>query len=254
MKHMSQYLLTVLAWAGTLALTPVVAPASAQEKSATTPAADGAKNFSMGSIMGGGDMNTTFDGSYEVELDKDNKPTRLRISKAVHIRSDKLNLDCDLLIYDASANHLVATGEIDKPVHLKQEAVTATCQKLEIYPDDGKSVLTGKPVVKQIGPGGNVMETRGSKITIIQQDGKTRVLVDAEKGGGGSFSSTGNPPSSGGGQPAEITVPLSTVSGPSAMPKPKATPAPSSKSPAAPTLLNPKPAATGGRKAPAVSQ
>jgi lipopolysaccharide export system protein LptA len=241
-----------LALAGTLALAPVVAPASAQDKATAKPAASAASSFSMGDMLGSGNTNVAFDGSFEIERDQNTgEVLNLKVTKGVHVRSDQMNLDCDLLIYDKQSGHMVATGEIDRPVHLKKDDVIATCQKLEAYPDEGKSVLTGKPVVKQ--GGANAGEMRGSKVTLIQKEGKMRVLVDGGGPGGGNVSTSGTSPAPGSntGGGAEMLVPLSKMNGASATPK--ATPAATPKASSDPVLLNPKPAAGAGHKAPSVA-
>jgi lipopolysaccharide export system protein LptA len=99
----------------------------------------------------------------------------LTITGDVRIRSDKLDLDCDFLKYDVKKDWIIATGKAKHPVKLRQgKTVTASCQRLEIYPNEEKSILTGHPVVRQKG-----VKSMAKTITIIQQKDGMRVLFDS---------------------------------------------------------------------------
>jgi len=99
----------------------------------------------------------------------------LTITKDVRIRSEKLDLDCDFLKYDVKKDRIIATGKTKAPVKLRQgKTVTAKCQKLEIYPNEGKSILTGHPEIRQKG-----LKSMAKTITIVQQKDGMRVLFDS---------------------------------------------------------------------------
>lgn len=96
--------------------------------------------------------------------------------KAVRLRSDKLDLDCDELTYSKGENLILALGD---PVQIKQGAIQASARNFSYYPDEGKAVLTGDPIVRQ-----KTGQVSGEKITIIQRNGALEVLVDAGSQGG----------------------------------------------------------------------
>ena len=124
-----------------------------------------------------------FEGSFDTQFDSETGGLiELTINRDIRIRSEKLDLDCDFLKYDVGKDRIIATGRTKHPVKLRQgKTMAASCQRLEIYPNDGKSILTGNAVIHQkTADGKDAGKTTAKRITIIQQkDGGSRILIDS---------------------------------------------------------------------------
>jgi hypothetical protein len=134
------------------------------------------------------------DGTLEWETNEKGEFDRLVAKKDVRLKSDKLNVECDVLTYSVGQEHITAFGQ---PVKLQQADVVATCKNFEYNLKSGKMVLTGNPVVQQKAKGGSgVGKTYGEKITIVQKEnGGTKVMVDpGAKGAGVQHTSNASKP------------------------------------------------------------
>jgi lipopolysaccharide export system protein LptA len=141
------------------------------------------QDFSMDNLVSG-DANIKTSGSLQFSMDADWKPVKMIAKENVRVVTKDFSLACDTLTYLAADNQATALGS---PVHLTQPGLDATCQKLELFPAEGKSILTGNPVIKRDqGPGKEPTTIRGRKITIIQRPDKTfDILIDAGEVGSG---------------------------------------------------------------------
>src|SRR5690606_36597156 len=73
---------------------------------------------------------------------------RMEISGAVSLRSTRINLDSEYLLYDAENEMLTARGNVD----VDQEGVESTCEELFYNLATGQVEMNGSPVVNQISP------------------------------------------------------------------------------------------------------
>ncbi|HUT24204.1 MAG TPA: LptA/OstA family protein [Sumerlaeia bacterium] len=144
-----------------------------------------------GGFSFGGDLGEDFDlkvndkdGTLEWEMNEKGEFDKLIAKKDVRLKSDKLNMECDVLTYSVGQEHITAFGQ---PVKLRQADVVGTCKNFVYDLKDGRMVLTGSPVVEQKIKGGkSIGKSYGEKITIVQKEnGGTKVMVDPGTHGAG---------------------------------------------------------------------
>lgn len=93
----------------------------------------------------------------------------------LHLPKEELTLYCDSLIYSDAEQKAVALGN---PTRVVQKDIKATCNRLEIFPALGKSVLTGNPVIDQK----DGTRLAGERIVIVQnEDGTIDLTVEAPR-------------------------------------------------------------------------
>lgn len=164
----------------------------------TTSTTDATTTAAAGSSMGFGGgmmdkMTCTFTGKQEIVFyDPPEGPDAegemdLKITGDVILRSEKFNLDCDVLTYSSKTGKMLALGTGSKRAYAKipmaqNEYVEAWCQQMEVItnPDNSeetKIILTGKPEIKRGG-----LKQSGGRIVIEQKDGKTTLTNELTKG------------------------------------------------------------------------
>ncbi len=176
----------------TTGLTPVAG--GAEEK--TEPKAD---KEEAGGGMGSFDLEKKLpglkdlkaDGEMIVETDEKGEVSELRMSDNVVLVSRDLDLECDLLVFAADKQCLIAKATVSgHRVKVRKVDVKARCLELRYYQDDGKMVLTGNPEVEQ--KGGMLM--KGEEITIVQgANGKTKVSTRGPRITSPTSGDKGNP-------------------------------------------------------------
>lgn len=108
--------------------------------------------------------------------EKTNALESIEAIKNVHLVSDKLELLCDELYYDAKAQKINAKG---KKVKIIQGVMTAICTQFLFDNQTGRSEFLGSPEIIIEDEQGHKTTTRGKKITIERQkNGDTLIQVE----------------------------------------------------------------------------
>jgi lipopolysaccharide export system protein LptA len=172
----------------TTGLTPEMGRAA--EEKASNEAGGGMGSFDLEKRLPGlKDLKA--DGEMIVETDEKGDLSELRMSDNVVLVSRDLDLECDLLVFAADKQCLVAKATVaGHRVKVRKQDVKARCLELRYYQEDGKMVLTGSPEVEQ--KGGMLM--KGEEISIIQgANGKTKVMTRGPRITSPTSGDKGNP-------------------------------------------------------------
>lgn len=190
MKRFSEFCGGVLV-AGCLFMTGVTPLAVlAQEKAEEKASEGGMGSFDLEKKLPGlKDLKA--DGEMIVETDEKGDVSELRMSDNVVLVSRDLDLECDLLVFDAGKQCLIAKATVaGHRVKVRKQDVKARCLELRFYQEDGKMVLTGSPEVEQ--KGGMLM--KGEEISITQgANGKTKVTTRGPRITSPTSGDKGNP-------------------------------------------------------------
>ncbi len=118
------------------------------------------------------------DGELNIETDEKGEVSQFQMTDNVILVSQDLDLQCDLLIFDAAKKCLIAKSTVSgHRVKVRSKDVKATCLELRSYVEEKRTVLTGSPVVLQKG-----MTMAGEEITMTQTEkGGNKVKVRGPK-------------------------------------------------------------------------